>query len=253
MPPSPLVTVVTPFHNDAAWLEHTVDSVQGQSFGDWELLLINDRSGDGSDVTAAAWARSEPRIRLLSTTAESRGAAAARNKGIEHANGRYIAFLDADDLWLPTKLEQQLAFMSDAGAAFSYTAYEKMDEGGRRNGRIYRPPTRMGYNDLLRGCAIGCSTVMIDAQALGPPLMPPFKRGQDYATWLEITRSGVEAHGLQEPLAVYRERRGSLSSNKLLKYLAAYRIYREQEQLGVPRSLVLLQRYALHALRKRLI
>ncbi len=181
------------------------------------------------------------------------GSAMARNHAIRRARGRYIAFLDADDCWRPDKLAVQLAEMRAKDAAFGYTAYEKCDERSHRCGRYFYPPSTVDYRRLLRTCVIGCSTVILDTHRLGRRYMPPLRMAHDYALWLDILREGHIAHGCQHPLTVYRERRGSLSANKVSKSLAVWRIYRHREALDAARCMALMGTYAWNGLYKRFI
>lgn len=247
----PLVSVVMPVHNAERFLDESVSSVLAQTMTDLELLLVDDHSRDASAAKIGAWANRDPRVRALQST--ELGAAAARNTALDAARGRYVAFLDADDAWLPNKLERQLHFMQERDAYFSFTAYEKVDIAGRGNGRVVRAPLSRDYAGLLKGCVIGCSTVVIDTLCTGRVRMPPMKRSQDYALWLDLLKRFGPAHGLDEPLTRYREYAGSLSANKFGKLQAAWRIYREREGFSRWRSACLLACYVAHGLRKRAV
>lgn len=231
---APLVSVITPVHNGADTLAETVASVQAQSLEDWEMLLVDDGSQDGSRVLAETLAAADPRIRV-SGWAENRGPAAARNAGIRAARGRYIAFVDADDLWLPEKLAAQISHMKQGGAGLGFTAYERMDAGGNLLGRV-GVPARAGHDDLLRSNVIASVTAMYDTAVYGRVEMPDIRRRQDYGLWLLLLRQGGEAHGLNEVLARYRVRPGSLSANKFVAAAATWRLYREVEELSRPRA-----------------
>ncbi len=249
---SPLVTVVVPCRNAAPWLDQTIQSVRDQVFTDWELRLVDDASTDDSAAVARAHAAEDDRVHVTRLS-RSGGGAAARNRAIREATGRYVAFLDADDWWRPAKLSTQLAFMEREGAAFAYTAYEKCAADGTLEGRIFTPPATVSHERLLRTCVIGCSTVMLDQAVLGRRYMPLLPSAHDFALWLDILREGYEAHGLPEPLTVYRERGGSLSANKLAKSRMTWHIYRERERLGRLDSMRLMASYAWNGLRKRLL
>jgi teichuronic acid biosynthesis glycosyltransferase TuaG len=241
-----------PVRNAVRFLAESTASVLGQSMSDLELLVVDDGSTDGSPALIERLVAGDSRVSLRHT-AGGRGAAEARNLALANAGGRYIAFLDADDLWLDNKLERQLAFMHRQEAYFSYTAYEKTDAGGRRSNRRINVPPSLEHRLLLKGCPIGCSTVMIDTVRTGPVRMPLMYRSQDYACWLELVRRHGPAAGLNEVLSIYREHRGSLSANKFRKLKAAWRIYREQELLSWCHAAANLAAYATHGLRKRLI
>ncbi len=230
----PAVSIITPVRDAAATLAETVASVVAQTRGDWELLLIDDASSDGSLGLARALAAGDPRIRVLAQETHL-GTAAARNRGIREATGRHIAFLDADDRWRPEKLARQLAFMAAGGHAFVFSAYQRMDADGRPL-RVVPVPARVGYDELLRDNVIGCLTAIYDSAALGRVEMPPLVRRQDFGLWLRLLKLTPHAHGLDEVLADYRVRAGSLSRNKLAAARDNWRLYREVEALPPARA-----------------
>lgn len=232
--PAPLVTVVTPVWNAAATLGATVASVRAQTLPDWELILVDDASTDGSRDLARALAAGEPRIRLIARETNG-GAAAARNAAIRAARGRLIAFLDADDRWYPEKLARQTAFMARAGHAFVFAGYRRVAADGRPLG-VVRPPARVAHDELLRGNVIGCLTAVYDTAVLGRVEMPDVRRRQDYGLWLRLLRQVPFAHALPEPLADYRVAPTSLSGGKLGAARATWTLYREVEGLGRARA-----------------
>ncbi len=181
------------------------------------------------------------------------GSGKARNESIAMASGRYIAFVDSDDTWMPDKLERQIDFMSD-GKAFSFTAYQIMDSRGTPTGKTV-DATNFGsfdYEDILRKKAtIGCSTVMLDATAIESVAMPDIRTGQDYALWLKLLRSGHSAHLLPEVLTSYRITPNSISRNKVRKALRQWEIYREHEKLPFLQSSACFAHYAYRALVRR--
>ncbi|MCP4337489.1 MAG: glycosyltransferase [Desulfobulbaceae bacterium] len=249
---APAVSIITPCHNAAKWLDAAIHSVREQDYHNWEMLIIDDASSDNSSSIASLHAEQDSRIQLH-TNPRQQGGAEARNIGIRLARGHYIAFLDADDCWGKSKLATQVEFMEQASVAFCYTAYEKIHKDGARQRRFFYPPQVIQYQDLLKTCSIGCSTVMLDTKVLGKRLFPDIRRSHDYALWLDILRDGYIARGIDEPLTVYREHNESLSANKLLKLKMAWRIYREQESLSLFASGWALANYILHGIRKRLI
>lgn len=230
MSPPPTVSIITPVWNAADTLEATVASARAQTRGDWEMLLVDDGSTDGSRALAERLAAGEPRIRLLGG-AVNRGPAAARNAGIRAARGRFIAFLDADDLWRPQKLALQITYMEETGTPFTFASMRRIDADGAPLGVIVVPP-RVDYARLLKGNVISCQTATFDRLHYGAAEMPDLPRRQDYALWLRLLARGGEAHGLPEVLAEYRVRKGSLSSNKLKAVAATWRVYREVAGLG---------------------
>lgn len=249
---APRVSVIMPVRNAARFLDQSTGSVLRQSMPELELLVIDDGSTDGSVERVNRFAKQDDRVRLLDT-AGNQGAAEARNRGLSQCRGRYVAFLDADDCWLEGKLQRQLAFMNDRDAYFCYTAYEKINSDGERFSRHVSVPSRLDHAGLLKGCPIGCSTVMVDTARTGTLKMPLMRRSQDYALWLKLVRRYGPATGLNEALTLYREYGGSLSANKFSKLKAAWLIYRQQEGLSRRRSATNLAAYVSHGFRKRLI
>jgi teichuronic acid biosynthesis glycosyltransferase TuaG len=238
-----LVSVVMPVYNAASTLGPSIRSVLAQTHAEWELIIADDGSTDGSVDLALEYAAGDERIRLLDGGSRA-GAARARNRASSAANGDFIAFLDSDDMWLPAKLERQLAFAGQTDAALTFTSYYKVaaDHAGEAaaftpNGRVVRAPDRVDYRAMLQYNHIGCLTAMYDRRVLGTRLMPDLRKRQDYALWLSILREhGTHARGLPEPLALYREARpGSLSGNKLSLVRYNWQLYREVEGLSLPR------------------
>jgi glycosyltransferase involved in cell wall biosynthesis len=231
---APVVTVVTPVWNAAGTLAEAVGSLRAQTRGDWEQILVDDGSTDGSRALAEALAAGDPRLRVMGWTAR-RGAAAARNAAIRAARGRFVAFLDADDRWRADKLDRQIGYMEATGAPFTFAAVRRIDEAGRPLG-VLPAPARVDYARLLRGNVIPCQTAAYDRAHYGAVEMPDLPRRQDYGLWLTLLARGGEAHGLPEPLADWRMRPGSLSSNKLVAAGGTWRVYREVAGLGRARA-----------------
>ncbi len=227
---APRVSVVTPVYNAVRTLEATVASVQAQTMPDWEMFLIDDGSDDGSAELARALADRDPRVHLLGWK-DNRGAAEARNAGIRASRGRYIAFLDADDLWRAEKLAVQLDHMETTGAGFVFSAYRRMDAKGNPLGRV-QVPERVTHAMLLRENMIGCLTAVYDTAHFGRVEMPLLRRRQDYGLWLRLLETGAEAHGITEVLADYRVGGGSLSSSRTAALAANWTLYREVAGLG---------------------
>ena len=226
-----MVSIVTPVYKAEKVIAETIQSVLGQTYADWELLLIDDCSPDKSyDVIEPFLA--DKRIHYVRLDKNS-GAAMARNKGIELAQGKYIAFLDADDKWKPEKLKKQLAFMEKGGIDFSCTHYACIDEKGNETGRVVKCKKKCGYNTCVWMNPIGNSTVIIDIEKLGKVYVPDIRKRNDFALWLKILRTKTEyAYGLQEVLSYYRVMENSISSNKakLIKY--QYRLFRDVEHFS---------------------
>lgn len=240
-----------PLYQGAATLGDAVASVQAQTSTDWELIVADDGSTDGGPALAETLAAADPRVRLVRLERNC-GAAAARNAALALARGRYVAFLDADDRWLPGKLERQLAFMAETGAALTFTAYLRTDETGRVLARA-GARDRVDYAGMLGANPIGCLTAVYDRARLGPQPMPEdLPRQHDYALWLRLVRLGGPARGLDEALAVYRVGRGTLSANKVAAARDIWRVWRHHEGLGRAAAMAAFGRYAAHSLRHRL-
>ena len=246
----PLISIIMPAFKAERFIAETLASVQSQSFVDWECLVVDDASPDGTAALAQRIAAGDRRVRLLRHAA-NRGTAAARNTALEAASGRYIAFLDADDLWLPAKLERQLAFMQASDAAISYTAFRRIDESGTRVGRLIHVPAEMTSRKLLANTAIATLTAMVDRERSGPFAMREMRR-DDLILWLTLLRQGCSARGLNEDLARYRVVKGSLSSRRLRSAAWVWQVYRHEVGLGPLRALWYLGNYGARAWWKRL-
>lgn len=225
-----LVTVITPSYNCSSFISKTIESVIVQTFTDWEIIIIDDCSTDSSVDVIRSFAKRDSRVKLVQLT-ENSGAAVARNTGIEAAVGRYIAFLDSDDQWLPNKLEVQLKFMQEKDVAFTYAAYEKINEQGEAVG-VVGVPEKASYNDLLKVCSIGCLTAMYDTEKLGKVYMPLIRKRQDLGLWLRILRKEPYAYGVQQILGRYQLRSDSISANKRSAAQFTWRLYRDVEKLS---------------------
>jgi len=247
---APAVSIVTPAYNAARFVAETIASAQAQTMPDWEMIVVDDRSTDDTAAIVERIAAADPRVRLVRQPANA-GPAEARNAALDHARARFVAFLDSDDLWLPEKLERQLAFMAETGCALSYTAYRRIDRDGGRTGALIRVPARLRYADLLKNTAIATLTAMVDRGQTGELRM--IEAGyDDFVLWLSILRRGFVAHGLREDLARYRVVGGGSVSGRPLRSAGwVWRIYRDHERLGLLRSAWCLGHYGARAVLKR--
>lgn len=228
------VSIITPVHNSQDFIEACMNSVQSQTYTDWEHILVDDCSSDKSVLIIKKYAESDARIKLIQLK-ENGGAGVARNTAIEAAIGNYIAFLDSDDLWKPNKLEKQLAFMQTHNYPFTFSAYDKVDVEGKLIAKQVNAKPKVTYKSALYKNPIGCLTVMYDVSFFGKQYMPKIRKRQDYALWLKLLKK-TDAYGIQECLSSYRVGNESISSNKfkLLKY--EWKIYREVEDLSLSKS-----------------
>nr|AXL04798.1 glycosyltransferase [Aeromonas hydrophila] len=241
------VSIIMPLYNSARFLAASIDSVLKQKYTNWELILIDDCSGDDSVVIAQAYCDKDSRIKLVRLNRNS-GAAVARNRGIEVAEGRFIAFLDSDDLWLPEKLDIQIQFMLENKIAFSYTAYKKIDEYGVDLFEL-GVPTSLSYQALLKACVIGCLTVIYDISQIGKVYMPLGTKREDYALWLKILREkDIQAQGVNKVLASYRVYPHQSSSKKLTMAKENWRLLRQHEGLKIFSACYFFSNYACRGL-----
>lgn len=245
-----LVSIITPMYNSGKFIESTIKSVQEQTYQNWEMIIIDDASSDGSAKIAESFATKDERIKLIKLDS-NKGPAVARNRGIKEAAGRYIAFLDSDDLWHEEKLYKQLKFMKKNHYAFTYTGFEKINEEGKVIGAIIPYKEEVCYYDLLKSNHIGCLTAMIDLKILGCKMyMPNIKKRQDQGLWLEILKNIDNAFCLNEILGQYRIREGSISVNKIDNLKYQWKLYRNIEKINIVKSFYYMTFYALYGMRK---
>ena len=230
----PLVSIITPSWNVAALIGETIASVQAQTLTDWELLIADDCSTDQTAAVIESFAAADVRVKLIRQPRNG-GPALARQAAIEQAQGRFVAFLDSDDLWLPAKLERQIAFAQQNRAALSFTAFRRIDETGSVTGRLVPAPEALTYEQLLKNTSIATLTALVDRELTGSIAMKnePY---DDFCLWLSILKRGHVAHGLNEDLARYRVRGSSVSSRPLRSAGWVWHIYRNVERLSLIKS-----------------
>ena len=230
----PLVSIITPSWNVERLIGETVESVQAQTLDDWELLIADDCSTDSTAAVIESYAAKDSRIRLIRQPRNG-GPALARQAAIEQAKGRFIAFLDSDDLWLPAKLERQIEFARGHRAALSYTAFRRINEDSSITGRLIAVPESLSYDQLLKNTSIATLTALVDRDISGPIAMKN-EGYDDFCLWLSILKPGHLAWGLNEDLARYRVRGVSVSSRPMRSAGWVWRIYRNVERLSVLKS-----------------
>lgn len=245
-----LVSIVTPVYNAEPFIERTIRSVMNQTYQEWEHILVDDCSPDNSEEVIRGLMKEDPRIKYVKLS-ENQGAAVARNTGIEHADGQYIAFIDSDDVWKSHKLENQLNFMKKNEYGFTYTNFEQISEGGEMLNPSVPLPKRLNYTALLKNTAIACSTVVINREIIGDFRMPLVRKGQDTATWLKILRNHPYAYGLDEVLGQYRQVKGSISSDRLGALKRTWNTYYRIEKLPLPKAIYYFCFYVFNAIRRR--
>ena len=230
-----LVSVITPAFNCGEFIAETITSIQSQTYSNWEMIIVDDCSTDGTRSVVEAFAKEDDRIRYHCLEVNS-GAAVARTKAMEFAQGEYMAFCDSDDLWLPEKLERQLEFMRSNHHAFSCTSYVQIDETGRILDRVVKTIEKTDYNRLLLDCPVGNSTVMYNVKKMGKFKVPDIRKRNDDALWLQMLKKEKYIWGMPDVLMKYRIRRNSISSSKLALVKYHWKLYREIERLSVVRS-----------------
>lgn len=244
-----LISIITPAYNAEKHISDTILSIQRQTYKNWELLISNDCSKDRTADIVCAFASKDPRIKLINAK-ENGGVAKARNLAIEQSKGKYIAFVDADDLWLPDKLEKQISFMKNRNAAFSFTSYELIDDTGQKIGKYVQSKPIMRHQDILKNTIIGCLTVMVDVEKTGPFKIPILKHTEDNMAWYEILKRGFLGYGMPEVLSQYRISSNSLTSNKLKSAKLQWRTYRDYCKFGILKSMYYFSCYAVNAVIK---
>ena len=250
---TPLVSIVTPVYNAERFIEETIASVQAQTYENWELILVDDVSTDKSVELVKKAQKKDKRIKLI-ILKENGGAAKARNAGTASAKGRFISFLDADDLWMKSKLKKQVLFALKNNAAFVYSSYCFADNKGKAVADPVVVPPTINYSQALRNHIIWTSTVMLDTEIIDKQLvmMPDVRRGQDAATWWQILRvTGITAHGIQSSLALYRRTNESLSANKIKAVKRTWYLLRHVEKLNIFACTYNFCHYAVNAVKKR--
>ena len=247
----PLVSVIVPCYNMEKFIAYTIESVQRQSYPHWELLIVDDASTDRTADIIKDHQKKDNRIHFFVKPKHS-GIADTRNQCLKMAKGRFLAFLDSDDVWHPEKLEQQLRFMMERKIGFSYSSYDCIDEQGLPLEKSVKSAGTLDYNAYMHNTIIGCSTVMIDTTIIDNVFVPNFRTSEDTAMWLNILKKGFLAYAIELPLTSYRIRQHSASSNKLKASSDLWRVYRQQEKLSLFKALGCFFSYAYNAVKKRL-
>lgn len=225
-----LVSVIIPCYNGAQYIAQCLESVRSQTYQYWEILVVDDCSVDNSFEIIQGYANQDHRIKYFKTQSPSGSPTLPRNIGIENASGRFIAFLDSDDVWLPTKLEEQIKLFEDDRVAIAYCNYEKIDEEGIRNDRKVIAPSSTSYKEILKENVIGCLAAVYDSNKVGKVYFSKVGH-EDFVMWLTILKKGFIAKNTNTVAALYRIQNNSLSSNKLKALSWTWNIYRNVEHL----------------------
>lgn len=232
-----LVSIIMPSYNTGQFISETIESVLNQSYSNWELIIVDDCSTDNTDDVVKNYLK-DNRIRYFKNDNNS-GAAVSRNKALREAKGKWIAFLDSDDLWDSDKLKKQIAFMEINNYRFSYTNYIEIDEESSPNGISVSGPKRITKHGMYNYCWMGCLTVMYDADTVGLIQIADIKKNNDYAMWLKACKK-ANCYLLDETLAKYRKRSGSISNHGYIKLIKwHYKLYREADNKNPVSSFLL--------------
>ena len=246
------VSIVVPVYNAENYITETVNSVLSQSYENWELLLVENGSSDNSHAVLEELQKKDERIHVIDMNSNV-GAAKARNAGTNAATGKYLAFLDADDLWRSEKLEHEIAFLKEHEAVFVFTGYEFGDENAKPTGKIVHVPATMNHKQAMKNTTIFTSTVMFDLSVLGKEkLMMPVIKSEDTALWWSVLKDGHTAYGLNENLVIYRRPAKSLSSNKVEALRRIWNLYRKWEKLNFFTSCWYFVNWAVRAVFRRI-
>ncbi|MEY4784776.1 MAG: hypothetical protein RIR41_2711 [Pseudomonadota bacterium] len=241
-----LVSVIMPAFNAAATVRASIRSALAQVHDRLEVLIADDGSSDATRDAVLSLGAEDPRVRLLRTTGRN-GPAGARNVAIAAARGRWLAFLDSDDVWHPTKLARQLAVARETGASLVYAGYWRVSEDGRLAGRPVEVPRLLRYRQLLGNSVIATSTVLLDRRTLGTPCMDPGVGYDDFELWTRLLAGGAIAAGIDEPLMAYRVRLGSVSRRRVRMSREVWKVIRERRGVPLPQACACFASYAVRA------
>lgn len=247
----PLVSIITPMYNSEKFILKTINSVVNQTYSNWELLLIDDGSTDNTIQIVEDFKQKSTNIKLLQNPTNL-GAAKSRNKGILEAKGDYIAFLDADDLWKPNKLDLQIQFMQTHNCDVSFSSYEQIDENGKRLNKLVQAIPKLTYNKYLKTNYIGNLTGMYNAKTLGKITSPDLRKRQDWLLWLNILKIIGKTKGMGENLAIYCDRSNSISSNKIKMLKYNWIVYNKSLGFGIFKSVFLLLNFIYYYAKKKI-
>jgi len=246
-----LVSIITPTYNSVNYIEATIKSIINQTYTEWELLITDDNSFDGTWELIQQYSLIDSRIKVFKLEKNS-GPAIARNNSLSNSSGRFVAFCDSDDLWYPSKLEKQLEFMLSNNFAFTFTAYQLISHKGILNKQIINVPKQIDYKSYLKNTIIGCLTVIIDKEKVGEFKMPAIRSSHDMALWLLIMKRGYKAYGLNEVLAYYRIVPNSNTSKKWRAARDVWNVYRKIERINFIKSFYYFIFYVINAILKRI-
>lgn len=229
------VSIITPLYNSEEFIEETIKSVLNQTYKNWDMIITDDNSTDRGLEIVKKYSQKDSRIKYMKLEKNS-GAAVCRNLSIKEARGKYIAFLDSDDVWKNDKLEKQIEFMEKNNYYFTFSKYQQMFENGTKTNKFISAPKTIDYRKALLYNPVGCLTAVYNQEKLGKVYMPLIRKRQDYGLWLKILKK-TKGYGLDENLAYYRLRESSMSANKLEMIKWHWILYRNIEKMSVLSSM----------------
>ena len=247
-----LVSIITPSYNSKRFIKETIDSVLAQTYQDWEMIIVDDKSQDNSVEYIKNLIKDDHRIKLIELS-ENVGAAMARNKALEVVRGKYIAFLDSDDIWLPKKLEIQINFMQKKECPISFTSYQIIDENSNETNHIINTVESLNLKQYLKNTIIGFSTSMIDRELIKDEIkFLNIRIRQDTNLWITLLKQGYKAYGINEVLVKYRVHSNSISANKVKAAKGVWNLYFNIHKFGLIKSIYYFSFYAFSAVKKRI-
>ena len=247
-----LISIISPSYNSSDFIEETINSISAQTYQNWELIVVDDCSKDNTVSILKKLSKNDSRIKIFTNTT-NKGAAISRNIGLENASGRFIAFIDSDDLWYPQKLEIQINFMLSNFYPISFTSYELIDEMGLPLNKIMQTVEKIDYRGYMKNTIIGMSTSMIDRSLVGNEFrFTNIRTRQDTYLWITLLKKGHKAYGINQILAKYRVRSDSISANKIKAAKRVWYLYYNLEKLGIVKSTYFFCFYVYNALKKRM-
>lgn len=245
-----LVSIITPLYNSEKYIRDTIDSVLNQTYDNWEMIIVDDCSNDSSGDIVKNYVERDKRIKYIKLE-KNMGVSNARNMAIRRSKGKFIAFLDSDDIWKFNKLEKQINFMMKNNLSITFTGYKMIDDNNNDLNKTIKVPKEIDYKELLKGNTIGCFTVVIDKEKLGIIEMTEIKH-EDYVTWLSILKRGYKAYGLNEVLGFYRKSNNSITTNKFNSAKWTWSVYRSVEKKSLLKSIYYFINYALRGFMKHI-
>ena len=243
-----LISVIMPYRQKKEYVHKAIKSVMGQTYKKFELIIIFDDEKKDDLNFIKSITKNKKKIKII-INKKNIGAGASRNKGINKAKGKYIAFIDSDDFWKPNKLQQQFEFIKSNKYKFIFSSYLIKNDNKIK---IRYAKKRLNYNDLLKSCDIGLSTVMLEKKIIPKNIFPKLKTKEDYVAWLKILRKKVIAHGQKNVFVIWNKTKNSLSKSIIRKLIDAFNVYYSYEKLPLMISLIFVFRLSLNYLIKNI-